>query len=184
VTEMRTTEQAVDLLKGVRTVGPKGRAGFRSESGQALVELALVTPLLILLVIGVIDIGRYAYQGILVGNAARAGAGYGAQNPYTAGDPTGICDAASDDFQGSAVACSGNTSTGTNGTLSVTSTFVCECDNAGTISAGSCTSACAVGTTVSSVKVTASGSFSPIFTYPGIPSPLALSRTATMRIGN
>src|SRR5689334_11227415 len=139
-------EQEGDLLKGVRRVEAQSRAGFRSESGQGLLEVALVTPLLLLLLLGVVDLGRYAYEAILVGNAARAGAGYGAQNPYTAGDPTGICDAASDDFQGSAVACSGNTSTGTNGTLSVTSTFVCECDNAGTISAGSCTSACAVGT--------------------------------------
>jgi hypothetical protein len=32
------------------------------------------------------------------------------------------------------------------------------------------------------VSVTASGSFKALFQYPGIPSPLTISRTATMRV--
>lgn len=180
---METTERE----KGLPCVPrPKvtRRVRFLSESGQGLVEVALVTPLLILLLLGVIDLGRYAYEAILVGNAARSGAGYGAQNPYTAVDSGGICDAASYDFQGSAVACSGSTSTGTNGTLTVTSSLVCECDNAGTMSAGSCTGTCATGVLTSSVQVTASGQFSSFFTYAGIPTPITVTRNATMRIGN
>lgn len=42
--------------------------------------MALLTPLLLTLLIGIIELGRYAYLSILVGNAARAGAAYGAQS--------------------------------------------------------------------------------------------------------
>ena len=44
------------------------------ERGQSLVELAFVVPLLLLLLVGIIEIGRFAYYSILVANAARAGA--------------------------------------------------------------------------------------------------------------
>ncbi|MGC1905812.1 MAG: TadE/TadG family type IV pilus assembly protein, partial [Candidatus Acidiferrum sp.] len=50
-----------------------------TRSGQTVVELALLLPFLLMLVIGVTEIGRYAYYDILVANAARAGAAYGAQ---------------------------------------------------------------------------------------------------------
>jgi len=50
------------------------RALLRSQSGQALVEMALVMPLLILLLFGVIEMGRIGYTYISVSNAARAGA--------------------------------------------------------------------------------------------------------------
>jgi hypothetical protein len=58
------------------------RAG-RIRRGAAAVELALVLPLLILLVLGCVDLGRFASTYIAVTNAARAGAGYGIMNNYT-----------------------------------------------------------------------------------------------------
>ena len=48
-----------------------------SPSGQSLLEVALLTPMLLALLLGAIELGRYAYISILVGNAARAGAAYG-----------------------------------------------------------------------------------------------------------
>jgi len=51
-----------------------------TESGQALIETALVLPLLVFLLLGIIELGRYAGIAIEVANAARAGAVYGAQN--------------------------------------------------------------------------------------------------------
>ena len=65
-------------------------------------EMAFILPILLILVLGVIEIGRYAYIAILVGNAARAGAAYGAQNKQLANDSTGIQNAAQYDFAGSA----------------------------------------------------------------------------------
>jgi Flp pilus assembly protein TadG len=149
----------VPLLRGI----------VRSQSGQSLVELALLTPILLLLVIGTVDMGRYAYISIQVGNAARAGAAYGAQSPIKAADTAGIKNAALND---------GENISG----LNVTSTFVCECDNGGAITSTACTSACTTGNEVTSVVVTASGSFSSLFNWPGIPSPLPLSSTAKLRV--
>jgi Flp pilus assembly protein TadG len=152
---------------------------LRSQSGQSLVELALLTPLLLLLIIGTVEMGRYAILSILVGNAARAGAAYGARNTTTAGDQTGIQNAALADLQD----ISSFTTQPT-----VTSTFVCGCDNGGTIipspeTNAACGVTCNVGShLVTSVQVTVTGTFNSMFNYPGIPSPLTLSSTATERV--
>jgi len=160
----------------------------RKQLGQALIELAFVLPMLMLLLLGVIEVGRYAYIAILIGNAARAGAAYGAQSNGQSVDTTGIANAADYDFAG---ATSGTTTTNgqTVSTLTVTSSVACGCDSAGTITSFGCTTAtnpnagsCATGNWVVVVSVTASGSFNALFNYPGIPSPLAISRTASLRV--
>ena len=48
----------------------------RSEKGQALVECALVRPLLLALLCGIIDFGWLYYNQITLNNAAREGARY------------------------------------------------------------------------------------------------------------
>lgn len=45
----------------------------KGEHGQALVEMALVLPLFLLLLFGVIEMGRVGYAYITVSNAAREG---------------------------------------------------------------------------------------------------------------
>ena len=49
---------------------------FRAEKGQALVEFALVLPLLLALLCGIIDFGWLYYNQITLNNAAREGARY------------------------------------------------------------------------------------------------------------
>jgi Flp pilus assembly protein TadG len=156
------------------------------QSGQALVELAFVVPMLLLLALGVIEIGRYAYIAILVGNAARAGAAFGSQSHAQAGQQTNIATAAKDDYQNN-----GQDPT----KLTVTSTFSCGCDSGGTITpspvgtnatcfltgAPSCSGG---GHWVVTVSVTASGTYTSLFNYPGIPSSVALSRLSQMRVKN
>jgi Flp pilus assembly protein TadG len=152
---------------------------LRSQSGQSLVELALLTPILLLLVVGTVEMGRYTSLSILVGNAARAGAEYGAQNPTTAGDSAGIQNAAMADLKDIS---------GFKTQPTVTSTFVCGCDNGGTIipspeTFAACSVTCNVGAhLVTSVQVTVTGTFSSMFNYPGIPSPLTITSTATERV--
>jgi len=51
------------------------------QRGQNLVELALVAPLLIALFIGVADLGRAFHAFIVMENAAREAARYGASFP-------------------------------------------------------------------------------------------------------
>jgi Flp pilus assembly protein TadG len=51
--------------------------------GAAAAELAILLPLLVLLLLGSVDLGRFAYTYITVTSAARAGAAFGSMNPYT-----------------------------------------------------------------------------------------------------
>jgi Flp pilus assembly protein TadG len=75
------------------------------QKGQSLVEFALVLPMLLLLVLAAMDIGRLFYMKMVITNAAREGANYlayypkdefdnGCANTYTAitneGDSSGI----------------------------------------------------------------------------------------------
>ena len=151
------------------------RGTFRSQSGQSLVELALLTPLLLVLVIGTIEMGRYASLALVVGNAARAGAAYGSQSTTKAADTSGIQTAAKNDAQN----ISG---------LTVTSTFVCGCDTGGTVipnpeTKAACATTCAAGAhLVVFSQVTVVGTFSSLLNYPGIPATLTITSTATERI--
>lgn len=60
------------------------------KRGQALVEFALVFPLLLLMVFGIIDAGRLIYTYNTVANAARNGARVAIVNQSTSGTDT--CD--------------------------------------------------------------------------------------------
>ena len=51
--------------------------------GTSALEFAIIMPLLITIVLGCIDFGRFAYTYIAVTNAARTGAGFGSAHPYT-----------------------------------------------------------------------------------------------------
>lgn len=140
---------------------------LRGEQGSSLMELALVLPLFLLLLFGAVDFGRAFYLAIEIAGAARAGATYGTLNPT---DTTGMATAAEDD--GTDVP-----------DLSVTPpTYACECPN-GTNSGAICPgdSLCSTGSPVYVVKVTVSGKYVPLIPWPGIPSSLQLSSSASMR---
>ena len=173
---MRTTILKSKSLNRARKVAASNGASFWAQSGQSLLEFAILLPMLLLLALGVIEMGRFAYIGILVGNAARAGVSWGAQNHTTAADTNGGIETAADnDFQNNGPSL---------GSLNVAHSVVCGCDNGGTITAASCTTVCPLGATlVDSLTVTTSGTFSAIFNYPGIPTSITISRTATQRIG-
>jgi len=53
----------------------------RLERGQSLVEVALAMPLLILIVMGILDLGRAYYAYVTLSDAAAEGAAYGAIHP-------------------------------------------------------------------------------------------------------
>jgi Flp pilus assembly protein TadG len=64
----------------------------RGERGQAVVELALVAPIMIVLLLAVADLGRVFHSEVTIANAARAGALEAAQNP-TSYQEDAPCDA-------------------------------------------------------------------------------------------
>jgi Flp pilus assembly protein TadG len=143
-----------------------------SQAGVALVEFALVVPLLMLVLIGLIEVGRFTYYSILVANAARAGAAYGAQNDITALNNQGMQDAATKDGQSISQ-------------LQAVASQFCRCSDGTTES----TIACVPLTTCPSgqhrliyVQVNTSGTFDALFHYPQLPSQFAVSSSAIMRV--
>jgi Flp pilus assembly protein TadG len=150
----------------------RSRRASRSEAGSALVEFAIVLPFILLLLLGAIEIGRFAYFSIVVANASRAGAQYGAQNIQTALDTTGISAAATAD--------------GTNAIapLTTTSTTSCACWTGTVYSNIACTMpvTCASGNAVEFVSVTVSGTGHTIIGYKSLPSTLTVSATTKMRV--
>jgi Flp pilus assembly protein TadG len=126
--------------------------------------MALVLPVLLLLLVGTIEIGRFAYYAILVSNAARAGAQYGAQSLITSADVSGIQTAAKNDGVS---------------TLTVTPTQLCGCSAA---ALGGCPAGGFCANPLVYVEVTASGSFNSLFAYPGIPRSMTFTSTVKMRV--
>ncbi len=153
----------------------RNRSKANTQAGLALVEFAIVVPVLILLLVGLIEIGRFAYFGILVGNAARAGVQYGAQRLQNAEDVAGMQNAALNDGQnvpGLTIA-------------SPPPSNFCQCYNGTATTSLSCSqSTCPLAGyhRIVYVQVTANGSFSGLFRYPGLPARFTVSRTATMRV--
>ncbi len=149
------------------------RPAWASDAGSALVELAVVLPLLVLVMAGAIDFARVFYTGMELTNAARAGAQYGAYNPAQSGNIAGMKTAA----------------TGSVNITGVTATAsrICQCaTSAGTFSAATCTTTCPSGRhLVVTVTVTASRSFTTLMgSFPGIPHSVDLVRSATLRVPN
>jgi Flp pilus assembly protein TadG len=119
----------------------------------AALELAVVVPVLLLLFIIVIDYGRAYFYSMTIETCARNGALYACDSITSAQSPyTSVTQAALADA-GSLTP--PPTVTSTNGTDASGNAYV---------------------------EVTVSWDFQPITRYPGLPSPLTLTRTVRMRV--
>ncbi len=133
------------------------------DSGSALAEIVIVLPLLVLLLIGLIEVGRYGNYTIVAGNAARAGAQFGAQNTTTAANITGMQNSALSDAQN----LSG---------LTVTASNYCECADGST---STCLATdCPTSHRIVYVKVLTSASVPSLTNFAGLPASL---RTITVQ---
>lgn len=151
-------------------------SGSNPQRGTAMVELALLAPLLILLGLGVADFGRVMYASMAVDNAARAGVQHALDYRYT--DSAGI--------QAAAVADAGTSLSGFT-TNNVTVTTSCLCPGNPAIPPGppcqSLLGKCAAGKQPKEyVSVTTTYTFKTIAKYPGIPNSVALTGNATVRV--
>lgn len=142
---------------------------LRGELGASLVELALVTPLFMLLAFGAVDFGRACYLMIEIAGAAHAGAIYGSQYPT---DTAGMKATAQNDAPDVP-------------SLSVpTPTYGCECANGSSYSANCATTpSCSPDIEVDRVNVTVSATYKTLFPWPKVPKSLSLSSSASMRSG-
>ena len=130
-----------------------------------MIELAALTPVLVVILLGAADLSRVYYLSIALNNAARAGVQYGVQSATTAADTTGMQTAATND------------TTGITGVTATASEY-CQCPNGAPFSCGvsnSCTDKRVY------VKVITSATFTTLFTYPGLPHTVSLTSQAVMR---
>jgi Flp pilus assembly protein TadG len=147
---------------------------LRDEHGASLLEMAFVLPLFLLLLFGAVDFGRAYYLSMEIAGAAHAAAMYGAQSVTNMTDTTGMENVAKDDAPNVP-----NLSVGT-------PTYGCECatDTTGSTYSASCSTppTCSGNNEVYRVNVTVTGTYTPIFPWPKIPSSMTLSNSASMRL--
>jgi Flp pilus assembly protein TadG len=145
-----------------------GRAG--EEQGQSLVELAFTLPLLLVVLVGTIDAGRVIYAAIEVANAARAGVAYGAQNPVTASDLTGMQTAALKDGPNVAG-------------LNAQATELCTCSVGTAVTCANAARLCITpGHVITNIQVKTTAAVNLLFNVPGLPRSYTLSGQAIMRV--
>lgn len=157
-----------------RCVFPMVAAFRRSRLGSIAIELALLAPVLAGILIAVVDFGGYIYSSMQMQSASRAGAQYAIQSTGNASDVTAISDAV--------LASSSDLETG----LAVTSVTFCACTD-GSTSAVSATTGCS-GTCPGgdapayTVQVTVSKTYTPMFSWPGIPDSLLIEGMTALRV--
>lgn len=150
---------------------------YRGERGAALVEIAITLPLLLVVLVGTIDFGRAFRTAMIVINAARAGAQFGAQTPINSGNTAEMIATADGVLAANGLASGPAT----------TATRLCLCaDDSGQYTATSpvntcSTTACATGHLAVTVTVSVSRTFSMITPIPGLPDSVTITRGATAR---
>ena len=133
--------------------------------GSAMVEFALIAPMLLLVMAGVLDYSLALRTAIVVADAARAGAQYGSLTAANSSDISGMQAAARN---------AAPTLTG----LTVTAEQACQCSDG---TAASCSGSCSTGALSVYVRVTATATAPLAFRYPGLAFSGAVSSSATMR---
>lgn len=68
-----------------RSSSDRGPCSALRREGQSLVELAIVSPIVLLLMLGTLDFGRAFFDFIQLRNGTNAGALSGARNPFDDG---------------------------------------------------------------------------------------------------
>lgn len=147
------------------------RRFVRNRSGTSAVELALCLPLLAGMIIPLTDLGMGAYTQMQVANAAQAGAEYaGAVGFSSANIVSAVTNATS---------LPGVTAT-------PAPSQSCNCVTGTTVGASlgtpPCAQICASGKVGTFVTVSAQATYTTLFDYPAISSPLTLTAQSVIRI--
>jgi Flp pilus assembly protein TadG len=150
------------------------RTAVRSERGSSLLEFAIVAPVLVFLLVGLVEIGRYEYFAIVAAHAAHAAAQYGAQDLETAYDNDGITRAALRDGGGLP------NWTGAGGNVTINQ--LCALDGAAPGTCNTPWGSSPPQNTIYYVQVQVTGTFTSLLNYPGIPNQIPVSGSATLRV--
>jgi len=135
------------------------------DGASSLIECALFLPMVIVLLLGSVDFGRAFYINLEIEAAAEAGALYGVQNPS---DTSGM--------QAAAVLDAPDINL-----LSSTATYGTECSDGTMVTAANlAVPSCSVNA-ITYVEVTASMTYKPYFTYPGMGATWSLASKVHLR---
>lgn len=182
---MQSNSKPTESCKPRRFAFLFGARGRRSQRGQAMMELAVALPLLMIVIAGAVDFGTGCYIAIEVTSAARSGAQYGVQNAATMIDITGMELAAKNEAQNISTSCT--TTAGKTCWVSgyPLATYGCECaDGTGvTPSTPVCTSCSAGNHFVNYVSVVTQATYKPMIPWPGISSSYTFNGNAKLRLG-
>jgi|SRR5579862_1368217 len=149
------------------------------QRGNALVEFAVMLPVLLLIMLGIMELGRYSYYSIAVANAARAGAAYGAQSDRTAVDDAGMLAAVQADAT--------NIASAITSPAPVTTQFCTEWNSSNQTE--SSPAPCPTSTVDTAiihlrkyVSVTVTAKVNPLFHYFALPSSITVTSTAISQV--
>jgi len=132
-----------------------------------LIEFALSSSLLFLVMFGVIDYSRIFASACLVQGAARAGTQYGMLSPAHYNDFTGMQNAALSDAGGPAG-------------MTATASQFCTCAIGGTRQ--SCPATCPSGSPEIYIQMDVSMPYATIASYPGVPAVTNLAASSIVRV--
>lgn len=128
----------------------------REDGGTVSVEWALISPIFVMLLVGVLEFGSGALHKMQMANAVRAGLQYATVRKPIQGDTTQVRDAV--------VATAPANATGTR---TITVTMFCLCPNG---TAVDCNGTCATGERSSYISIGMSEEFEPILSLPFSPA--------------
>lgn len=148
---------------------PGPRAQGESQRGSMLVEFALLVPVLLVLMFGMVDFSRVFLTAITVTGAAQAGAEYGSSSSSTFADYTGMQNAASHDATQLS-------------SFTATASQYCSCSPGGASVSCSTSTCSGYGAPAKYVKVQTTSTFHTLFPYPLVPSAATVNATAYMRV--
>lgn len=138
------------------------------EKGTAAIEFAIIAPVLLVLLFGVVELGFAVHQAMQVQDAAEAGAVYAGKYGW---DQAGIAAAVVHATGAEAI------------TANPAPAQFCGCPSVGGIAAVDCTATCADGNGAETyVRVSASKAYTPILGSLGLPIPSVLTGHAVVRV--
>jgi Flp pilus assembly protein TadG len=142
---------------------------WAAQDGVSAIEFAFVAGILSMLLLGVCDFGLGFWEQMQVANAARAGAEFAVKNGY---DSTNIQTAVTNATNLPGIQATPAPST------------ACGCPDATTgVTTATCGASCPDGSTAGTyVTVNAQVSYSTLFAWPGISSPMTLASSATVKL--
>ena len=151
-----------------------------ASRGSVLVEFAVISPLLIAVMVGAIDLGRAYYESINIAAAAHAGAHYGTFRVSNAKDLDGIKDAVYEELLKSPFQDDGSLVEGLDD-VSVDAERYCTCPAGELVS---CDDGLCDGSALTRqvwVRVAVGKDFTPLIDIHGVPETIALSREVRVR---